>query len=722
MIFPNQEHLILKYAEMMFMDFGKEFTSPKASGLMGKWSSSVVGWEVTVNAWRHINIAWKRKLCKGSLDLEIETEIMSPIHVLQAGHGAYTENHGYGISPDALNGISEDVIFLYCEASGLYQTRFKTVPGGLGLTYKQARMHYFDSLVKQGVVNLREKGQIQEPCNTTAGVTALDTQSAENQKTILSHLENMQKQLLSLQQDVNQLKHQDQILNPHTPPMNSTKSQTEDAMQVDCALSQKQPLKKIHLQDSLSTMEFNHLDLMSVSTPSTLFSSQHLSNKSSSSISQHPISVDTTPHHSQSTKSNQKDMLHYLQRLYGPEAQWKIQEQHDAIEALLKLQGDVVVALPTGIGKTAIAILPSFVESGYTIIILPLIALKEDWIRRLTELNIPFEHYDGSSGGHLKGHTNLILVSSDMAKFKHWEEALQDLHQRRPVIRQVVDEAHLYFTDSPFRPEAMGNPHNLRFLDAQMVLMSGTIPIKTEPFLVDAFVLQKHQVFRHHSARKELTYVLGKPERNIEDMINNFQHFLHKNQTETIWTDQDRYLIFTTFMDDGLKIAKKLGLEFYHADSEKYPVTDEERRARYTRWIDGHFKGLVASTALSAGNDYPHVRITAHLQSPFDMVTFIQQSSRAGRDGRKAHCLLITKTYPLNVKANEIDKKYGDLRGCKAMRSYAHPGSGISGPQTCLRYHITSENDAKGFSCYDFDEDFEVCSMCQKSKCRIIFQ
>jgi len=152
--------------------------------------------------------------------------------------------------------------------------------------------------------------------------------------------------------------------------------------------------------------------------------------------------------------------------------------------------------------------------------------------------------------------------------------------------------------------------------------MSGTIPMKAESFLVDAFVLQKHQVFRHHSACKELAYVLGKPARNIEEMIDNFQNFLHKNQTDTIWMEEDHYLIFTTFMDDGLKNAEKLGLEFYHADSLKYPVTDEEHR--------GHFKGLVASTALSAGNDYPHVRITAHLQSPFDMVTFIQQSSRAG--------------------------------------------------------------------------------------------
>jgi len=219
-----------------------------------------------------------------------------------------------------------------------------------------------------------------------------EVQFAENQKIMLSHLENMHKQILSLQQNFDQFKHQDHLPDMHTSPINSPQFQTEEIMQVDCASFQKQPLKNAHLQDTFFRIDSNDLDLTSVSTSSTSFSSQHLSNKSASLISQQPISVDVTPLHSQSTKSNQQDMWFYLQRLYGPEAQWKIQEQRDAIEALLKLQGDVAIALPTGIGKTAIAIIPSFVESGYTIIILPLIALKEDWIWKLTELNVPFEH------------------------------------------------------------------------------------------------------------------------------------------------------------------------------------------------------------------------------------------------------------------------------------------------------------------------------------------
>jgi len=77
-------------------ELGRNYRGTIKTSLMGKWSSSVIGWEVTISAWRHINIAWKHKLRKGSLDLELETEIMSPVHMLQAGHSAYTENHAYG--------------------------------------------------------------------------------------------------------------------------------------------------------------------------------------------------------------------------------------------------------------------------------------------------------------------------------------------------------------------------------------------------------------------------------------------------------------------------------------------------------------------------------------------------------------------------------------------------------------------------------------------------
>lgn len=59
--------------------------------------------------------------------------------------------------------------------------------------------------------------------------------------------------------------------------------------------------------------------------------------------------------------------------------------------------------------------------------------------------------------------------------------------------------------------------------------------------------------------------------------------------------------------------------------------------------MKGEKIGMVASTAIGAGNDYEHVRLAAHIGSPYDMVTYIQQTGRDERDGHYSHAVLIPK-------------------------------------------------------------------------------
>jgi hypothetical protein len=129
--------VVSKYAEMMFMNFGKEFTREQLSNIMGSVTEPIVGWQVTMSVWQHLNIAWKRKLCRGSFDM-FEQDISQAIHAWQTGHSPTSELRVYGLSPDAMLGTSEDVFHLFLEASTEWQKIFGVVPGGLGLSYKDA--------------------------------------------------------------------------------------------------------------------------------------------------------------------------------------------------------------------------------------------------------------------------------------------------------------------------------------------------------------------------------------------------------------------------------------------------------------------------------------------------------------------------------------------------------------------------------------------------------
>ncbi|KAJ6560936.1 hypothetical protein B0H10DRAFT_2010908, partial [Mycena sp. CBHHK59/15] len=59
---------------MLFMDYGKVFTSDKLTLLMSKWSGPILGWEMKISHWRQIKIAWRRKLCgRAAEDIEADT-------------------------------------------------------------------------------------------------------------------------------------------------------------------------------------------------------------------------------------------------------------------------------------------------------------------------------------------------------------------------------------------------------------------------------------------------------------------------------------------------------------------------------------------------------------------------------------------------------------------------------------------------------------------------
>ena len=49
---------------------------------------------------------------------------------------------------------------------------------------------------------------------------------------------------------------------------------------------------------------------------------------------------------------------------------------------------------------------------------------------------------------------------------------------------------------------------------------------------------------------------------------------------------------------------------------------------------------MIATSAFSMGIDVPDIELVVHFNAPINLTDYIQQIGRAGRDGRKAHCVL----------------------------------------------------------------------------------
>lgn len=81
--------------------------------------------------------------------------------------------------------------------------------------------------------------------------------------------------------------------------------------------------------------------------------------------------------------------------LHKPNAQWSNEGQKYAVMAGLQWVKDLVIVLPTGSGKSAIvATIAKLEQRKVTAILCPLKSLLNDWKRRLTELQYPFDVFE----------------------------------------------------------------------------------------------------------------------------------------------------------------------------------------------------------------------------------------------------------------------------------------------------------------------------------------
>ncbi|KAJ6607161.1 P-loop containing nucleoside triphosphate hydrolase protein [Mycena sp. CBHHK59/15] len=386
------------------------------------------------------------------------------------------------------------------------------------------------------------------------------------------------------------------------------------------------------------------------------------------------------------------NLLVHLWKMYGPNADWKSREQYTTLRQILKLEGDVIVAIRTAGGKKPIAICLH-------------------WVRRLDKMKIPYERFLGAqSSPVLHGKHDLIFVSGDVAKQRRWTWAITELNQSKsPVVRFVVDEAQYYYTDHTFQ-EALDNPFLLRVFPFQLVLMGATIPHPAEEFLKRQFMVTSPTRISSISDRPELEVRILEPYANMEDLVEGAKDLINTVMKVKQWKPIHRYLVFVHSFADGKCLSQELQGPFYHANTKDHPIDDQVRKKIYTDWINGMNPGLVTTMAITAGNNYDHVMFTMHIGTRFNLVTFEQQRTRAARDGKHGiNYVLVTQEPTQSV---QVDPTFGDLAGGQVMRDIIYRLNRLPFPESCHMYATTSFIDGKGRTCVDLRRE-KQCDSCK---------
>lgn len=378
-----------------------------------------------------------------------------------------------------------------------------------------------------------------------------------------------------------------------------------------------------------------------------------------------------------------------VKQLLGPEARVR-PAQAEALTSILQWLGEVVVVLPTGGGKTLLYVLPTLLPGAQvTVVIAPLVALKNDLVRRCEEWGVGFSSQ--LTKERLGALANLVLVDVEQATSADGLASLSQLFAADRLDRIVLDEAHLVLNAADYRDQVT----RLRFLRAipvPFICLTGTLPVSFYPELKIALGMTRPQLIRSSSDRPNLQFsikrVLGP---NLKEVA------LDVIISELGSLASGAAIVYVRTRADGKAIAEELQCPFYHAKLER-----SERQRALGEWTSV----MVATTAFGAGIDRKDVRLVIHVDAPDGTVEWAQMAGRAGRDGGPARCLIVARS----TRGAWLQRATTDFGAMDA----AHMEKMIVGSE-CIRKAMTEYLDGKPIRCLETDGVVrQACNRCER--------
>ena len=314
-------------------------------------------------------------------------------------------------------------------------------------------------------------------------------------------------------------------------------------------------------------------------------------------------------------------------------------------------QGAIVIAA-TGSGKQVIYETVGLAHSDkLTIVIEPLLALIYNQVQTLQEHGVSADYIDMTRSKEeidkilhkaCKGKLNFLYVTPERLQNHAFIEAMQ----HSDIFMVVIDECHsITEWGYTFRDAYLHIGDFINKLKRKPVICacSATISADSLNIIHDSLHMDKPAVLRSDLRRDNLI-LLKKDVTCQKKTLEERLEFRIKKLCKTInkYHKDGSVLIFaqtTTYVD-----------ALYNVLEEKYPddVTRYHSRIKPERrkkqllfdFLQGKGKIMIVTSAFSMGIDVPDIELVVHFNAPISMTDYIQQIGRAGRDGRKAHCVL----------------------------------------------------------------------------------
>lgn len=335
-------------------------------------------------------------------------------------------------------------------------------------------------------------------------------------------------------------------------------------------------------------------------------------------------------------KTEAPDLHAELFRLFGY-SQFQGKQEEVISQALKGI--DTIAVMPTGAGKSLCYQLPAMLMPGTTLVISPLIALMKDQYdnlpgdvyERTTFINSTLDADELSQRMKeiIAGKYKLVYCAPERLRQQTFTEALR----RARISMLVVDEAHcVSMWGHDFRPDYLFIGKCLPQLDHPTLLaltatatpaireeIAGQLGRKLKPVVASVF-------------RSNLFYEveeLGDKEQKLQRLL------------EICKREHGSGVVYARSRETCEQLAAMLkradvNAGFYHAGMEQ-----EQRSRAQEQFMLDKTRVIVATIAFGMGVDKSNVRFIVHFSPPDSLEGYVQESGRAGRDGRPARCILL---------------------------------------------------------------------------------
>ena len=306
-----------------------------------------------------------------------------------------------------------------------------------------------------------------------------------------------------------------------------------------------------------------------------------------------------------------------------------------------KERTESITILPTGAGKSLIFMLPSAIlDDRYEILVYPLLALMHDQMRRFEESGIKATSLSGGMTGREKQDalkdlrsmkSHIIITNPEMLTAMVPSLQLDFLIGRTELM--VLDEAHTLISwGESFRGKMLELPEIISYLKPhQTCLFTATMSSEIERKTKRLFFRDREPIMLRVSADRTNIYyrVIHTINRNrdLDRLLGNPE--LHPT------------LVFCNYRsetEDMYRRYRKLHeCYYYHAGLGK-----EEKNRIENTFLHSENGILFSTNAYGMGVNKNNVRCVIHLHTPSDALSYLQETGRAGRDGKPSTAILLS--------------------------------------------------------------------------------